>query len=141
MNQSFIECNTFFSKLIIPWICRQSNLSRSTGYMMQSKNLIVQWTLKLKRKIRKITIGKKTWGYKVIAYIINNTRRIEEKKIKSKVSEGCKFICLLSHNWYWYLSWDAMSISLLFVVETRFPFVNPPMCLVNKNSQILQSPT
>jgi len=35
----------------------------------------------------------------VIAYIINNTRRKEEKKIKSTMGEGYKFICLLSHNW------------------------------------------
>jgi len=60
---------------------------------------------------------------------------MEEKKIKLTVSEGCKFICLLSCNWCWSLSWDAMSISLLFVVETRFPFVNSPMCLVKKIAQ------
>jgi len=130
------------SSLIFYWMqyfFQQTNytldlLSDQQCTWCRARTLIVQWR---KRKIVKITIGKKTWGYKVIAYIINNTRRMEEKKIKSTMSDKCKFICLLSRNWCWSLSWDATSISLLFVVEVKFSFTNPPLCLVKKNNPIL----
>jgi len=94
--QFFIECNTFFGKLIILF---------SNNYSLLNAILLLipdEW--------------KKT-------------------KIKSTVSEGCKFICLLSRNWCWSLSWDTTSISLLFVVEARFPFANSPMCLIKKTTQ------